>query len=157
MHFRILLMIPYSSFRSLLSQNIVENYKNVLPKYNRFSAMKKMFQKEDIINSQYAYALSYTALFTIFYGLDLYMTENINRTEILCNDLLRNIDGKIIDGAVLNDITYCDYEALKDKKEKIFSSLKGRLFLYRSSLYIFGGNDFDKIYQEIKRVSENIE
>lgn len=48
-------------------------------------------------------ALSYTALFTIFHKLELYMAEKIKIIENLCNDCLVNIHDKINNGAFLND------------------------------------------------------
>ena len=139
-HFRLLLMLPYSSFRLIVSQNLVENHKTVLVWYRQLRVIKKVFQKKRVIKNQYLFALWYIVLFTIFYRLDLSMREYIERYESGYNDCIKDIDRKIMNGAVFNHITYSDYQQSKEKKETIFSSLKGRLFLYKASIYIFVTN-----------------
>lgn len=66
-HYRILLLFSYLSFRVLLDRSFIENHKSALPNCAKFCIIKRKLKQEHIVAGGFIYSLFYTMILLLLY------------------------------------------------------------------------------------------
>ena len=143
MHFRIILLLPYLSFRLLLLKE--DNF--VVESYPEFVEAKQEMERECAKDILIVFSLFCSLFNLVLYRIDTIMTEDIRVTEKKCDELLL---------VAKNQIGSVDYNQIVEEKKGVFQSYKRKPFLYKASLFFFNNKEqrYETIYKKIEKLCQ---
>ena len=145
MHFRILLLLPYLSFRlSLLKE---DNF--VVRNYPGFLEVKQEMEEPRVKEVLIVFSLFCSLFNLVLYRLDTIRAEDVRFTEKRCDKVLLGVKDQI--GSL-------DYNQIVEEKEEVFQSYRRKPFLYKASLFFFHNKQqrSDIIYKKIEKLSQTL-